>query len=290
MKDNITFHLLVSKSLYVITSSKIASRFLEKVFDLNDGRYYNIITDCELNIVPDFNDIYGTDEWNDVESIWESIKSGNCQKQVLIIYRNPFNRVLTGLVQNFYSDLYTPNFGFDFKLKHLLQDYNNSGSIYTKITSSESTILDIIHLFSSNELIVLKKIFLKYCLEYPSDHLMNDGHVAPYISFLYSNFKKFDLSSNYSFLDLDDKNRSLKNFLTNFFPYTEEWEFAINTNSVFTDDIKNIDTEGNSILYNDFDKKQIQIIREKLFLSTKVERFFYEKMKEFNNKDFKKLV
>jgi hypothetical protein len=91
------FRFWSHEKLNIISSPKVASRFLDSIFDVKPDDYKNqftLNTDIKLHINEEYFNPQLIDEFH------ETFSKTN-KKDILILYRNPYKKLLTGIIQDF---------------------------------------------------------------------------------------------------------------------------------------------------------------------------------------------
>jgi hypothetical protein len=223
--ETIPYHYFTSEKLICITSNKVASRFLGSYFPNNSE--FDIEVNKDFTFDPDTS-FYQPNESKSKELLetiieeYESIFSKKVTKDILILYRNPFDRVLSGLIQNFYSDLFISlqNNSYDFKLRKILKDYSFGMSLYEKLAVGYSFPNDF-KKFSEGEKVVLHELCIDYIYDAPATSILSTTHTNPYISYIYTmvmedkidsnKLKLLDITSSKGWLETLLKQYSLEN-------------------------------------------------------------------------------
>jgi hypothetical protein len=91
------FRFWSHEKLAIISRPKVASRFLDSAFNKNVSEHANQFTlnhDIELQID------YNTFNKNEIESFYKIFEKDN-KKDILILYRNPYQKLISGIIQDF---------------------------------------------------------------------------------------------------------------------------------------------------------------------------------------------
>ena len=253
-KDTLNLRFFSSDKLILITSNKVASRyvssFFEKASPTNYGTLLNVDSDFNL-ISVDTQNAYETyytfDKFSAIQKTqeeWESIMTKKNKKDVLFLYRDPYERTLSGIVQEFIISIEYIKHTFIAKL-FIEEHMNSSPSLYYRFKNgslfgaSESDKLD-----ATDEIYKLYESFLINYIEFESSNLIKKHHIRPYLIYLYDFIKNSNIDLNKLYLfniddsDIDLKETLLKYELTRNSQLTEK--FSMGSNSLFKDILKNI--------------------------------------------------
>lgn len=282
----IPYHYFSSDKLVCITSNKVASRYLGDVFikelevdiELNRDFSYKdtMLESCNTNKK------ISAEEWSVIKKDFDDVFSKKTTKDILILYRNPFKRVLTGLIQNFYSDLFISLHGnsYDFKLKKILKEFPSGINLYDKLSVGCNFPTDY-DKFTADEQKILNKLCIDYIFDAPATSILHTSHTNSYITYLYTVLKDDLFDNNKVYLiDIDDSKNVLTKFLKKYVDFDIEQsnsERDKSSNKPFvdlflrTDSFETIDDEDREKILN-------CIYKIKSIVSD--ETFFYDKIKK----------
>lgn len=262
------FKIWSNKKLAVISTSKIASRFLDYTFDYTDrelsNEFYidetmNYDEDCPYNLNQEI-----IDEFN-------LLISNENKKDILFLYRNPKKRIITGLSQDFlnqFNDTYSskyllwlatsklPNqFGIDTYTEFFK---HGSGSIQKKM---------LMDLDFRENIYQLAYAYMDYNLKV---HFNLTSHVSNYLYKLHYIINNYSIDSNkVKLLDIDSSNTALSDFVLRYDDGTLHKDATIDSNFSLKDIFKSI-----------LDEHQDQERKIDLYLESDI--FHYHRLKSDN--------
>ena len=117
-KNSFELHYFSSNKLILITFNKGASRFV--------SNYFTEYTEAAIKVNSDFeitngHIVYSNSEedlsFKGLKEEWKSVITKNCSKDIIFLYRNPIERVITGIIQEFATAVCSgqhEKFKFDF--------------------------------------------------------------------------------------------------------------------------------------------------------------------------------
>lgn len=210
---NIKFGL--TDKCFFIYNLKIASRFLYDIADIPSlvwdisGSKLNIINYSKHNHDQDF-----TEYVSNINEEWELIKDGNSKKDILILYRNPINRFITGIVQDTSGLFNNPN---GFHLIHTLLEskgHSDRNLKYLPILFKKGP-----HNNYYTEYIELQERIMKDLLDIYYESFVSNGnfesshcnsHLLPLVSILTTT--NIDLNK-VKMIDIDEESGELEKYL-----------------------------------------------------------------------------
>lgn len=213
-----------------IYREKLASRYLQKSFQITFGeeQYYN------FHISPDFKKIHyptnqsGNTKYQEISNDYDLIINKESNKDVIIFYRDPVEKLKSGIIQDFY-DLFGPKKYNSFETNLLFKHFNVSNDdmrfIIKKWGSFREIDLDIL----PESIYKFYKSAMVLFLEYVSEIGYNTNHCRNYLytvyPLIYGNV--FD-DSKFLLFDIDSHN--IKNLFNRIGINTDETIITSNNN------------------------------------------------------------
>lgn len=215
--DKLNLRFYESDKLIVLTKAKVASRTCDEYFNTNSS-YVSDDTDIDLEYIggnyiptlgksaPDLNDRYT--KLNDIKKN---------KKDILLLYRNPLNRLLSGIIQdNIVEPLNNPNF----LVRDIIRN-NCTNSIYD-ISKLLKMLLNGNLNNTNNKLRADADLVIRHLIK----TLVNDinislsleqtVHIEPYLhTYDYFINEKFD-RIKVSLINIDNEKNNLNNILSNY--------------------------------------------------------------------------
>lgn len=229
--SSLTFpiHYVTSDSLIGITYAKCGSRYLSSWFKPNGYcSLINVYYDYKINSTTDQIRIHADETAEElseedlnririnINEEYNKFLLGDIKKDILFLYRNPFERLISGIVQEFFSEIHSVEYGA--KIKSKLNLIQGGIDFYSKIVSNQSFFDSVIqndeHL-SKDEYNILQFLLLEYALEYTDLFLQNTTHTNPQLIPLYifiENLSKYN--NQIKLFDLDNEELDLNVFLS----------------------------------------------------------------------------
>lgn len=207
---NKQFRVWNTKKVIIISNPKIASSFLDRtIYENESEKIENIFTfqdDLTLSYNKNFNE---TDKID-----FEKIFSNQNKKDILVLYRNPFEKYLSGVVQDFTTTLLFASFQVDFLIDGIFQNEKFDASEFLKIPLSKKR--DYIESIGKNEkyLYYFKFLLQKY-FYYTMENNIETVHTQKNLLGLYTFINHMIVDKNKMYLlDIDSINESfLKNYI-----------------------------------------------------------------------------
>lgn len=270
------FRIYSSKKLIVISIVKVATRYLDRLFGKQERTYFNDIKFDYNNgfiIIPD-NENIPENILNDIKLINEKKN----KKDILILYRNPYERLISGIIQDFESDINhsKKNLLFDLLLDYHINLYGNKNNseiendVYYKYI--QKSIFKNYNDINFN-LVEFYKISLeKYILYNFTSNKISSRHTSNYIYLLHTIISKnilFD-SNKITLIDIDKNKNILKDFLKKYDIVSKEEKLKENDSNKLPKSIVN-DLISTNLKLNNLIKLYIQD-----------EIFFYNQLKTLN--------
>jgi hypothetical protein len=229
--SSLTFpiHFTTSDSLIGITYAKCGSRYLTSWFKPNGYcSLINVYYDYKINSTIEQIRIHSDEtaeelseeELNiiriNINEEYNKFLLGNTKKDILFLYRNPFERIISGIVQEFFSEIRSVEYGD--KMKSKLNLIQGGIEFYSKIISNQNIFDSVIQNdehFTKDEYTILQFLLLEYALEYTDLFLQNTTHTNPQLIPLYifiENLSKYN--NQIKLFDLDNEELDLNVFLS----------------------------------------------------------------------------
>lgn len=205
------FRFWSHEKIAIISRPKVASRFLDSAFGKHVSEYANQFTlnhDIELQID------YTSFNKNEIESFYKIFEKDN-KKDILILYRNPYQRLLSGIIQDFKSIILKDN---SVQNKLLIQIIFNDKENLKYSTLSNKEINNLINNIESNPHFLnfykkSLKIYLDFILN-NSVKTFNTVHTRSGLYILYPLIQeKIQNKSKLIIMDIDNID---KNYLEDF--------------------------------------------------------------------------
>ena len=100
--DNLTFtiKLALHKDTLLIFNNKIASRFIENILDIDSDLFEINSKSLKITNVPGLRNNYKSNYRVDVMNTWYDFIYNKSVKNVVLLYRDPFKRLITSIVQD----------------------------------------------------------------------------------------------------------------------------------------------------------------------------------------------
>lgn len=232
------FKIWSNEKLVVVSTSKIASRFLDYTFDMGEpelsnefyidermeyiGKPYNL----NQQVIDEFNSILSKDNTRDI----------------LFLYRNPKKRIITGLSQDFinqFTDNYTSRYLLWFATSKLINNFDIETYISFFKHSNESRQKDMLSDLKFRENIYqLAYAYLDYNLKV---NFNLTSHTSNYLYKLHYVVNNHSIDSNkIKLFDIDSSNKKLADFVLKYNDGGMNKEVPIDTNFSLKDIFKSI--------------------------------------------------
>lgn len=278
-------HLYITDKLLVLTQNKVASRYVSALL-------YPHSTDSTFHVESNFKiseshieyiELYSNQNNVKVERVideYNSIFNNTCNKNILFLYRNPFDRIFSGIIQEFHSAIYsTVNEYYDFKLKFILKNHYNCESLYDKLLSQKlwynGDFDNSDGFFSESEKSILSNLLLYYIFYFSNTEITNTDHTYNYLKSLYNilhNDSMIDLS-NVNIINISDDINLISTYCEMY--HNLQYDVPVNSNKFMKDLLSSEYLDSNSIeLLNDS--------FERIKKSISAEQEFYDKLIKSN--------
>jgi hypothetical protein len=211
-----------SDKLILITLPKVASRYVGEIFEHNDNCYLTKLSIdydfsiLEINTTQNHDKLFSiksdTAKQN-TEEQWNSILNGNFEKDIIFLYREPYQRIISGIIQEFFGEF--DNLKNSFIFKPYIDSIFENISLYNIIKSKEP--FELYNMIDdNNDFYKMYEIFLINFIEYESVNLIKRTHVSLYLVYLNDLIKNLITKNKIHLLDIDNLNTDLKNILINY--------------------------------------------------------------------------
>jgi hypothetical protein len=267
------FRIYSNDKLVIITTKKVASRFIEKSLKLKITYFENtIIINDDLKIEPFKNSIVNSEIRNDINLI----NSKKSKKDLLFLYRNPYNKLISGIAQDFNIIFTDRNFLLDVLLdyyynEHTINDISKEElKIYAReYVNGENKIKNekYYKYFKSIYEFLIHK-FIKYSYSSENDNTIHT-HNYLYILYTFLNNNNIDLNK-VKIIDIDSDENLLQNFLN---------LYEIETSS--------IDKESNNSTKEIIESLLHKIPNKNLVDNKLKQEYFFYKLLKNSNLNFK---
>lgn len=278
-------HYFSSQKLILITFNKGASRYTSDFFANDMEAVVQFTDEFDINgcsIIQSPNpDSKTTFSKKDIIKEWNSVLDKTCTKDVIFLYRNPYKRLISGIIQEFGSTLSSGNTGndhdqFNFPLKAILQSYTQSEETYQFIQKHRGSFINKINdKLDRNIVNNITNVFKKYLHEFSKTSIVNTNHTYLYFSYLhyFINSDKID-TNKIKIIDLDNMPISLEEIYNTYELQKLEGRDNTLSNKYMVEIYQSILRNNNDIKYNFANI-------ESMFMSAiSTEMFFYRKLKE----------
>lgn len=273
-------HFFISDKINVVTTNKVASRYLGSLAQQGYFKEVSFTTDGEYNIKSNIS-IYSEETTKEeVLSEWDMMFSKKTTKDILFLYRSPIDRTITGIVQEFYEDVFDGvGRGNDFKLQMILENFVGGPSFYSKILLRPQwhnlNNEDWLPLFNENDFLILETLLASYLEKFSLSDIINRDHTSIYITYLYNLLISDRLDMNkVSIIEIEKNKKALENTLKLYFDL-ELVGVNKSSNSFL---LKRLQSNKKYTKYGFYNK-----IIDKLKISLDSELFFYKKVLELPN-------
>lgn len=270
MRDSGNFNIYTSPNVTVITKAKVASRTVKTYFDkdnqncsfkISDGKFYEIEGPYGMNYI-------------------KEIQKADNKKEILLLYRNPQKRFISGVVQDVVRSLSVDSFCNYFWMVSYQREYNFD------LKKFQQYILDENYnaLLSDDEFSDVVIRFITDWFEMQQKQVVRNpsNHIEPYLHHYDEivNKKLLDLSK-ISFVNIDKEKNNLDSIFKKYGvkldeTLTEEDKLVMNQShrSWFTTLIKIIDkdiffkdtmthyTETDFYFYNKLENSELNILNK----------------------------
>lgn len=281
-------HFVSSNDLVGITYAKCGSRFLTSWFKPNGHCVlFNVYFNYQLNSTVDQVRIHIDDNIenipndylnnikNNMIKEYSDLLNGTLKKDILLLYRNPFERIISGIIQEFFSEIRLTEYHSKLNLTNdanlVLLKILNDTDFFDSIIRNETSITD-------DEYYIIQNLLLDYSLEYTDLFLQNTNHTNPQLIQLYTFIQSI---SNYGnqikLVNLDNNKVNLDNFLSERFPNNKKTDSQNHHNSNFIFKKMLLKNDDNLII----SEKQ-KLIKKRIENSLKVEMFYYTALLDSN--------
>lgn len=253
-----------------VTIQKVASTLLSSLFDdsLKTGMVFDYSIDIiNKRIIPAETNI-GTIQYDTIRDFGD-IFSNKCNKNIVVLYRNPKNRLTSAIIEDFNSIIMNDTYS-DFTLNLLFKTFNASQSTYHFFKNNLSALYLSKIDKSDIELNDFLETSFTYYMQYLSDLGFNNQHAVDYLSEFYNmvNSGIFD-ESKLILCDIDTKTLTP---LLDTLSIIPDYENHIHSNMEFKPIIDRILTNGDN-----------QYIISKYNEKLNSENHFYELLKNHSN-------
>lgn len=285
--NSFELHYFSSNKLILITFNKGASRFVSNYFE--DYTEAVIRVNSEFEIVGGHIISSNSEEelsFKGLKEEWKSVITKTCSKDIIFLYRNPTERIITGIIQEFATAVCSgqhAHFKFDFLLKNVLKDKPSGIITYKHILNHGTGFIygiyndDIMEGVRDN----IIELFQDYLSELSITPITFTTHTHLYFCYLYFFISSKVIDENKFYLvNLSDKKINLKSIL-------EKYEL-VSKNSNEKDDDKNsnktlIDVYYKLLNYRIEPKYDIREIHRLIQQSILADTSAYKKLTEHPN-------
>lgn len=231
-------HYYSNEKVIIVTFNKGASRFLSNFFqkDLDAALHFDLDFNIIENSIDNHTFFHNNISNQEIVDEWENVKAKSSHKQVVFLYRDPYKRLLTGLVQEYYSAMlpsYTQSYPYSFILKKFLHKYDGGADTYDFIVTKkfdslfvgqgENTVIDNWRI--ENTLINTFEDFLLDISQTPVTFMQ---HTNLYFIYLYDLVKSLNDCENVKIFNLDNGDISLKSLIQGFMDEEELERITMN--------------------------------------------------------------
>ena len=216
-------HFFISDKINVITTNKVASRYLGSLAQQGYFKESAFTTDAEYNIKSNITLSNKDVTEEEVLSEWDSMFSKKTKKDILFLYRSPVERTMTGIVQEFYEDVFDGvGHGGDFKLQLILENFIGGPSFYSKVLLRpqwySANNEEWIPIFDEKDFEILETLLVSYLEKFALSDIINRDHTSTYITYLYNLLISDRLDMNkVSIIEIQKNKRALENTLKLYF-------------------------------------------------------------------------
>lgn len=229
------FHVFVTDKVLVFTMNKVASRYTDYLLQPFTNVYATQVRidsiefwsgddeeDTKINFYnTNVSPRIAIEQRDIIDKELQSIVDKKCKKDIIFIIREPLDRLVTGCAQEFFSGLHEKTgAGFDFKLKMILRNFVGGEDLYRKIQTDYINFQSnaIYERLLDNEIEIIKKLFLEYCLAFSETEITHTGHTNRYIPYLYDLLHSNILDSNkVKVIDISKSKEILAKTLSNYY-------------------------------------------------------------------------
>jgi hypothetical protein len=295
-------HFMSSDKLILITSNKVGSRYssnwfkpplgfnamfpVNKDFNIKKTKKCNMAFLWDTSDDEDFDDAKKLNLQDKFYDEYTSIRNNTNKKDVLFLYRNPLERVISGIVQEWFSTV-SGSEKIDYKLKTILKSLPGGDSFYYKTLKNPWWISHVAYRpdFSKNELDIIQYLLVEYALEYTSTNMFQTSHTNFITSYLYNFITNANLDTNkIKLFNLDDNSIHLSKILNKYFEVSyysngeHDDKHKESNNGLKNLLINNDNSPSNNSLDDEIDGK-LKLIKSRIINSLEIELYFYEKLK-----------
>jgi len=289
IKDNYNdFKIYSTKKLIIFSKPKVATRFLSKLLNADeDSSKFTFSDDLEINTKFHKSSLeVGTGDGKiDYYDIFDKNKN---KKEIILLYRNPYQRFITGILQGTIWDIFQRPPSFSLLLDNFTEYktpidiliavsyrsiYNRDG-VYSGLLSS-ITVTDEMKT-DSNEFI--HRLLTRLCTYYTITPFPDDVHILNYLHIYNTIINSYNIDANkITLINIDDTNINLQTILTSMDDtIIPPSNIDTNSNGTVKNKLKQI-LEKNTILrnkvnkhlemdyyfYNLFEKSKLNILNKK---------------------------
>jgi hypothetical protein len=192
---------------FVITKAKVASRYLQEIYQPD---VYNV----PLNINFEFSDINSlSDNQKNIFYRLSDIKQN--KKDILLLYRNPIKRYISGTIEDLFVSIGTTNFNE----KYFLRRYLNSSNIepYFFFKQLEENIENKNFLLEDSYNTFLTSLLEDWFVWQNSTSAIISHHSSPYLAIYDSMLNHPNIDRNkIKFINIDDPENNLTRIFQNY--------------------------------------------------------------------------
>lgn len=280
----LSLRVFSSEKLIVITLNKVASRYVSLFFKNDSPTNYEatVDVDSEFNIMnytlPNkFNSLYKIKESTAIATLkkeWDEILNKKNKKDILFLYREPYERTISGISQEFLVDM--ENVKNTFITKLFVQNLYDINTYHSFLNDS------ITHIVKNekDKVYELYSNFIKEYIKFESIALIKKHHVRPYLIYLYDFLKNHDIDRNKLFLlNIDDSSIDLESFLNR---YELERNKKINDKTArgSNNEIKQLVEKTINDFTSDVHNRELYSIARYIENIIEMETVFFEKIKK----------
>lgn len=297
IKGRMDIRFMSSDKLMLITYNKCGTRFTSKWFrpplGYNVSFKTNLNYDINTNTHPSITFMYPeSDNYTDEERVemekmfyleYNTIFDISNKKDILFLYRNPYQRIISGIVQEWFHTIMYDNEKnlSDYKLKSILTDIKGGNSFYLKTVFNPAWFLNKSENLTQEEINILQFLLIEYTLEYTSSFLFQTNHTNLTLPYLYLHLiTNTNMDTNrIKLVNIDNPKINLAEILNAYFEldkYHHNSDNVKESNFEFKQLLDlNTYIGGNLELTS-----KLKMIHNRILNSLETELFFYQKLKD----------
>jgi hypothetical protein len=220
-KSILSLRFFSSDKLILITSNKVASRYCSLFFENGGVNNYGVQIDVDsdfnlvsYNLAHNYSSLYtlkDTIAITNLQKEWSDFLNKKNKKDVLFLYRDPGERTISGIVQEFIVVITDLQHNF---ITKLFIEKTYSEKIYTEFINNS---VDSILKNGNKDLYNIYYNFLSEYIKYESSTLTQKHHIRPYLLYLYDFIKNYNLDKNkIHLLDIDNSESDIETILNKY--------------------------------------------------------------------------